>query len=81
MEDIWRTPVATLNVKNLPLDLAEKLRERARREHRSVTQQVIHILSVALSVPEPLSILELRGLGKESWEKVKASEHVTTERD
>jgi plasmid stability protein len=46
--------MATLNVKNLPNDLAEKLRERASREHRSVTQQVIHILSVVLSEAEPL---------------------------
>lgn len=73
--------MATLNVKNLPDDLAEKLRIRARREHRSVSQQVIHMLSVALSEPEPLSILDLRGLGKERWERVDASRHVEGERD
>jgi plasmid stability protein len=32
--------MATLNVKNLPDELYAKLRERARREHRSVAKEV-----------------------------------------
>jgi len=57
--------VATLNVKNLPDALYRKLQARAKRERRSVAQEVIHILSEALESPRRLSILELRALGKE----------------
>jgi len=73
--------LATLNVKNLPDSLYRKLQARARRERRSVAQQVTQILSDALDTPKELSILELRGLGKEIWEGVDAAEHVRRERD
>jgi plasmid stability protein len=72
--------VATLNVKNLPDGLYRKLQARAKRERRSVAQEVTHILSEALTGPKPLSILELRGLGKECWQGVDAAAHVTRER-
>lgn len=73
--------MATLNVKNLPDALYRKLRARARRDRRSVAQQVTQILSEALDQPKELSILELRGLGKELWEGIDAAEHVRRERD
>jgi plasmid stability protein len=60
--------MATLNIKNFPDPLYEKLQERAQREHRSVTQEVIHILDQTLEEEKPLSIMELEGLGKELWE-------------
>jgi plasmid stability protein len=72
--------LATLNVKNLPDALYRKLRARAKREHRSVAQEVTHILSRALEEPERLSILDLQGLGKEVWSGVDAAEHVDRER-
>ncbi len=72
--------MATLNIKNLPDRLYKKLRARARREHRSVAQEVTHILTQALEEPEPLSILDLQGLGKDLWADVDAPEHVDTER-
>lgn len=72
--------MATLNVKNLPDRLYRKLQARAKRQHRSVAQEVTHILSAALEEPEPLSILELQGLGKEVWAEVDAAEHVESER-
>jgi plasmid stability protein len=72
--------VATLNVKNLPDGLYRKLQRRARLQHRSVAQEVTHILSEALDAGEPLSILELRGLGKEHWRGMDATEHVEAER-
>jgi plasmid stability protein len=53
--------MATLNVKNFPDDLYKALQERAQREHRSVTQEVVHLLETSLTQAEPLSILELRG--------------------
>jgi predicted nucleic acid-binding protein len=55
--------VATLNVKNLSDTLYRKLQARAKRERRSVAEEVTQILSDALETPKPLSILELRGQG------------------
>jgi len=72
--------LATLNVKNLPDALYRRLQARARRDHRSVAQEVTHLLSEALESSKPLSILELRGLGKELWEGVDAAAHVKRER-
>jgi len=72
--------MATLNVRNLPDGLYRKLRTRAKRHRRSVSQEVTQILSDALESPKPLSILELRGLGKESWADVNVAEHVERER-
>lgn len=73
--------MATLNIKNFPGDLYERLKARAGREHRSIAQQVTHMIEQALSETEPESILELRGLGKEIWREVDAAEHVAHERD
>ena len=81
MEDKRRNAIlATLNVKNLPDALYRKLQARARRDRRSVAQEVTHLLSEALEVPKSLSILELQGLGKELWRGTDASEHVRRER-
>ncbi len=73
--------MATLNIKNLPDDLYRRLKERARRQHRSVAQEVTHILSQAVAEPQPLSILELRGLGREVWGDADAARHVAEERE
>jgi plasmid stability protein len=72
--------VATLNIKNLPDSLYRKLQARARRERRSVAQQVTEMLSRALEEHEPLSILDLQGLGKEHWRGIDAADHVKRER-
>ena len=72
--------MATLNIKNLPDVLYRKLQARARRERRSVAQEVTHLLSEVLETREPLSILELQGLGKELWREVEAAAHVERER-
>ena len=72
--------MAVLNIKNLPDALYKKLRARARRQHRSVAQEVTHLLADALEVPEPLSILDLKGLGKEHWKRVDPTDHVEKER-
>ena len=73
--------MATLNIKNLPDRLYKKLTERAKREHRSIAQEVIHLLSDAVERPNTLSILALKGLGKEVWKGVEATRHVDHERD
>ena len=72
--------MATLNVKNVPDPLYRKLQARARREHRSVAQEVIHLLSQAVEAPTALSLQELRGLGKTVWQEVEATAHVAAER-
>jgi len=72
--------VAILNVKNLPDGLYRKLQARAKRQRRSVAQEVTQILSDALEAPRPVSILELKGLGKDHWQGVDAAAHVDRER-
>jgi plasmid stability protein len=72
--------VATLNVKNLPDALYRKLKARAKRERRSVAQEVTILLSQALEPAAARSILELQGLGKELWRGVDAAAHVASER-
>jgi len=72
--------MATLNVKNLPDALYRRLQARAKRQRRSVAQEVTQILSDALVAPRPVSILELRGLGKEHWKDIEATRHVEDER-
>jgi plasmid stability protein len=72
--------MATLNVKNLPDGLYRKLQARAKRQRRSVAQEITQILADALENTKPLSILEIRGLGKEHWKGVEATAHVERER-
>ena len=72
--------MATLNVKNLPDALYRKLQKRARESRRSVSQEVTRILEEAVDRPGGLSIVELRGLGKEAWAEVDAAAHVDVER-
>jgi plasmid stability protein len=73
--------MATLNIKNLPDALYRKLQAQAKRERRSVAQEVTRLLSEALASPRRLSILELKGLGKEQWQGIDSVEHVRRERD
>jgi plasmid stability protein len=72
--------MATLNIKNVPDRLYRKIQMRANKKHRSVAQEVVHILTQATERTEVLSILDLQGLGKESWGNVKAAKHVNKER-
>jgi hypothetical protein len=72
--------MATLNIKNLSDKLYQKLQKRAALHHRSVAQEVTHILAEALDQPAPLSILDLKGVGKESWKGIDPSRHMKNER-
>ena len=56
--------MATLNIKGVPDSLYRKLQVRAKKEHRSVAQEVVPILSQATDRVPTLSILDLQGLGK-----------------
>jgi len=73
-------PVATLNVKGLPDALYKRLQARAKRDRRSVAQEVTYLLAEALEKPKPLSILDLRGLGRDLWTGNDAALHVERER-
>ncbi len=72
--------MATLNIKKMPESLHRRLKRRAVREHRSVSQEVVHILTQALEQPKSLCLLDLKGLGKGVWKDVDAGEHVEQER-
>lgn len=72
--------MAILRIKNLPDELYKKLQAQAKREHRSVVEEVTHLLTEALEPAKPLSVLELQGLGKEHWKNINAGKHVARER-
>ena len=72
--------MATLNIKNLPDRLYRRLQKRARLNRRSAAQEVTQILAEALEASGPLSILELRGLGRVEWAGTDAARHVDSER-
>jgi len=46
-----------------------------------MAQEVTHLLSEVIEASKPLSILELRGLGKQHWLGIDATAHVQRERD
>jgi plasmid stability protein len=73
--------MAVLNVKSVPDPLFRKLQARAKRQRRSVAQEVVHILEQALTEAPPLSVLDLQGLGKEVWAGVRTDEYLRKERD
>ncbi len=72
--------MAVLNVKSVPDKLYRKLQARAKRERRSVAQEVIQILDQALAEPPRLSIMNLQGLGKEIWRKIDSDQYIEAER-
>lgn len=73
--------MATLNIKNFPDTLYGRLQERADKERRSLSQEVIRLLEQAVAAPEASSVLELKGLGKELWKGMDAARHVEEERN
>jgi len=58
--------MATLNIKDFPDPLYEALKVRAGAQHRSIAQEVTHILSEVLTRDEPISIFDLQGLERGS---------------
>ena len=76
-----RILLATLNIENFPDDLYATLQARAEREHRSVAHEVVLLLRHGVETREPLSILDLQGLGRELWDGVDAAVYVARERE
>jgi len=52
-------PSVNLSIKNVPAPLAEKLRRRAARAHRSLQGELLAILEEALGGEEPLTPTEV----------------------
>jgi len=75
-----RRNYGNLNIKNIPDTLYRKIKDRAKRERRSIAAEVIHILSQATEQTSTLSILDLQGLGKEVWKGKDAARYVNKER-
>lgn len=73
--------MATLNIKGLDDRLYQRLKDRAVRQHRSVAQEVTHILTEVLASSEQTSLMALEGLGKHLWKDRGAADHVANERD
>jgi len=73
--------MATLSINDFPDELYKRLQERAQQEHRSLSQEVIHILEQALGPEKTLSIMDLKGLGKEVWARIDVAEYIREERD
>jgi hypothetical protein len=73
----------TLNIKGFPEDLYHILGQKAKKDRRSLTGEVIYLLEWALeaSKKEKGSILQLRGLGKKQWKNVDVTKHIEMERD
>jgi plasmid stability protein len=77
--------MATLNIKNFPDRLYRRLKQRAGKNRRSISQEVVHLLDAAVTETRSTSILELEGLGKDLWEKElkgrDAADYIAAERE
>ncbi|HEV7764194.1 MAG TPA: Arc family DNA-binding protein [Thermoanaerobaculia bacterium] len=77
--------MATLNIKNFPDRLYRRIKQRAGKNRRSISQEVVQLLDEAVTQPARVSLLELEGLGREVWEKAlagkDAAEYIAEERD
>jgi len=58
--------MATLNIEDVPDDLYRRLTERAKKNGRSLDEEVRQILDTAM---KQRSLLELAGKSRELWQK------------
>lgn len=74
--------MATLNIKGFPEELYHLLTQRAKKDHRSLTGEVIYLLEWAIeaTAKEKRSILQLKGLGKKFWKDIDVTKHIEAER-
>jgi plasmid stability protein len=77
--------MATLNIKNFPDRLYRRIKQRAGKNRRSISQEVVQLLDEVVSEVPRVSLLQLEGLGKEVWEKAlagkDAADYIAEERD
>jgi plasmid stability protein len=72
-----------LSIKNVPEEIVERLRDRAKRRHRSLQGELLAIVEAAVEREGPLTPLEIlakvQGLGLET--RSESAEIVRTDRD
>ena len=73
--------MATLNVKNFPDGLYQKLKKQARREGRSVAAEAQILLAEALIRPRKYTVNDFRGVGAEIWRGVDVQKYLDRERE
>ena len=77
--------MATLNIKNFPDRLYRRIKQRAGKNRRSISQEVVQLLDEVVSEAPRVSLLQLEGLGKEVWQKAlagkDAADFIAEERD
>ena len=57
--------MATLNIKGFPDGLYRKLQARARKDRRSLAQEITYLLQEAVEATKPLPQQELRPFGRD----------------
>jgi plasmid stability protein len=77
--------MATLNIKNFPDRLYRRIKQRAGKNRRSISQEVVQLLDEVVREEPRVSLLQLEGLGKEVWKKAldgkDAADYIAEERD
>lgn len=73
--------MATLNVKDFPDALYQKLKKQAKREGRSVASEVQVLLAEALLRPRKYTVNDFRGVGAEIWQGVDIQKFLDRERE
>jgi plasmid stability protein len=77
--------MATLTIKNFPDNLYRRIQQRAEKNRRSISQEVVQLLDEAVSEGPRVSLLQLEGLGKEVWRKAladkDAADYIAEERN
>jgi plasmid stability protein len=69
-EGFVEVEVASLTLKNLPDDLLQALRKAADRDRRSLTQEIIHLLEVALRGGERPAVRTTAEAQVAAWRKL-----------
>jgi len=72
--------MATLNVKNFPEPLYERLKDRARKDGRSLSSEVEYLLAQQLLRDPKYTLADWQGVGAEIWKGVDADAFVRKER-
>jgi plasmid stability protein len=77
--------MATLNIKNFPDRLYRRIKQRAGKNRRSITQEVVQLLDDAVNGVPRVSLLGREGLGKAVWDDAlggkSAADFIAQERD
>ena len=73
-----RGDLVNLSIKNVPEETVEQLRERAKRNHRSLQGEVMTILEAAVA-PKGLTVDEVREYSRRTGLATEDSTHIVRE--